>query len=139
MEGGGLFQASLFINSCSFDFFALRKKRGRRRDSWTDLADDILLFSFLLLYHYYCVLQYYFHKVTELKQREEKLRADNSGQKAKAEQLKKGWYLWLCVSPLVNGYLKFLGSEFAHLMSSTPYQVHAEVLGRLQHKQGLTF
>ncbi|XP_070209508.1 uncharacterized protein [Littorina saxatilis] len=32
---------------------------------------------------------YYFHKVTELKQKEEKLRGDNMGQKAKAERLKK--------------------------------------------------
>ncbi|KAL8625118.1 hypothetical protein ACOMHN_030752 [Nucella lapillus] len=32
---------------------------------------------------------YYFHKVTQLKQREEKLRAENSGQRARVEQLKK--------------------------------------------------
>ena len=41
------------------------------------------------------VLQYYFHKVSQLKQKEEKLRSETSAQKAKAEQLKKSTHLSL--------------------------------------------
>lgn len=41
------------------------------------------------------VLQYYFHKVSQLKQKEEKLRSETSTQKAKAEQLKKSTHLSL--------------------------------------------
>ena len=41
------------------------------------------------------VLQYYFHKVSQLKQKEEKLRSESSTQKAKAEQLKKSTHLSL--------------------------------------------
>ena len=61
------------------------------------------------------VLQYYFHKVSQLKQKEEKLRSESSTQKAKAEQLKKSTHLSLSDFTSVAYLLSCMHAPLVHV------------------------